>query len=255
MAERRMFTMKIIDSDAFLDMPLSTQALYFHLNMRADDDGFCNNPKRILRMIGAAEDDLKVLLAKRFIIGFERGIIVIKHWRMHNAIKNDRYHPTEYQEEFKMLALKPNKAYTDKVETEQTITNGTQMEPEWNQDGTQTEPEVRLGKDRIGKVRLDKDNNMRENAQNHKYGSYQNILLTDEELEKLKTEFVDWQERIERLSEYIASTGKKYKSHLATIRSWARREVQERKETPKYNDQKSLADTAASVRNLLNGGM
>ena len=87
MAEKRMFTQKIIDSDAFLDMPLSTQALYFHLNMRADDDGFINNPKRIQRTIGASDDDLKLLIAKRFVICFENGVIVIKHWKMHNTLR------------------------------------------------------------------------------------------------------------------------------------------------------------------------
>ena len=114
MAERRMFTQKIIDSDAFLDMPLSTQALYFHLNMRADDDGFVNNPKRIQRTIGASEDDLKLLVAKRFVIGFECGVIVIKHWRMHNTLRKDRYSPTQYQEELAMLDVKDNNAYTER---------------------------------------------------------------------------------------------------------------------------------------------
>ena len=90
MAERRMFTKKIIDSDAFLDMPLSTQALYFHLNMRADDDGFVNNPKKICRMTGASEDDLRVLISKRFVLTFENGVIVIKHWRMHNLLPDRR---------------------------------------------------------------------------------------------------------------------------------------------------------------------
>jgi len=94
MAEKRMFAKSIIDSDAFLDMSLSTQALYFHLAMRADDDGFINNPKKILRMIGGSDDELKMLLAKKFIIAFESGVIVIKHWRMHNYIQNDRYKPT-----------------------------------------------------------------------------------------------------------------------------------------------------------------
>ena len=103
MADRRMFTQKIIDSDAFLDMPMSSQALYFHLNMRADDDGFINNPKKVLRMIGASEDDLKLLIAKRFVLAFENGVIVIKHWRMHNLIRKDRYHPTQYQEELQSL--------------------------------------------------------------------------------------------------------------------------------------------------------
>lgn len=112
MAERRMFAKTIIDSDAFLDMPLSTQALYFHLSMRADDDGFINNPKKIQRVIGAAEDDLRVLIAKNFIIPFESGIVVIKHWRIHNYLQNDRYKPTVYTDEKSRLTIKENKAYT-----------------------------------------------------------------------------------------------------------------------------------------------
>ena len=135
MAERRMFAKTIIDSDAFLEMPMSTQALYFHLSMRADDDGFLNNPKKIQRMVGATEDDLKLLIAKNFIIVFDTGVIVIKHWKIHNYIRNDRYKPTVYQEEFKKLDLKDNGSYT------LGIPNGYQMETQ-----------VRLGKDSIGKV-------------------------------------------------------------------------------------------------------
>lgn len=113
MAERRMFAKTIIDSDAFLDMPLSAQALYFHLSMRADDDGFINNPKKIQRMVGASDDDCKLLLMKRFLIAFESGVVVIKHWKIHNYIRNDRYKPTIYQEEMRLLTEKDNKAYTD----------------------------------------------------------------------------------------------------------------------------------------------
>lgn len=99
MAERRMFAKTIIDSDAFLDMPLSSQALYFHLSMRADDDGFINNPRKVQRMVGSSEDDLKLLMAKKFILVFDSGVIVIKHWKLHNYIRNDRYKPTLYQAE------------------------------------------------------------------------------------------------------------------------------------------------------------
>ncbi len=113
MAEKRMFSKQIIDSDAFLDMPLSTQALYFHLSMRADDDGFVDNPKKIQRMIGASADDLKLLMAKRYILTFESGVIVIKHWRMHNTLRTDRYKPTVYQEEMSTLVIKRNKSYTE----------------------------------------------------------------------------------------------------------------------------------------------
>ena len=112
MANKRMFTMKICDSDAFLDMPLSTQCLYFHLNMRADDDGFIGNSKRILRLIGASEDDLKLLIAKRFVLTFEDGVIVIKHWRMHNTLSQNRYHETQYLEEKGMLRIKENGSYS-----------------------------------------------------------------------------------------------------------------------------------------------
>lgn len=116
MAERRMFAKTIIDSDAFIDMPLSTQALYFHLSMRADDDGFINNPKKIQRMIGASDDDLKMLVAKRFIIPFESGIVVIKHWKIHNYIRGDRKKETVYPEEMALLEEKENGAYTLKSE-------------------------------------------------------------------------------------------------------------------------------------------
>ena len=145
MAERRMFTKAIIDSDAFLDMPLSTQALYFHLNMRADDDGFVNNPKKIMRMIGASEDDLKVLISKRFIIAFESGVVVIKHWRMHNLLRKDRYNETQYIEERNMLSLKDNGAYTEATE-KPPETLATTWQPLGNQMATQ----VSRGKYSIG---------------------------------------------------------------------------------------------------------
>ena len=111
MAERRMFSKTIIDSDVFLDMQISTQVLYFHLNMRADDDGFANNPKRILRMIGCSDDDLKILIAKQFIIPFESGVVAIAHWKIHNYIRSDRYKETVYQKEKSMLVEAENKIF------------------------------------------------------------------------------------------------------------------------------------------------
>lgn len=116
MAERRMFAKTIIDSDAFLDMPLSAQALYFHLSMRADDDGFVNNPKKIQRMVGASDDDCKLLVLKRFILTFESGIIVIKHWKIHNYIQKDRYKETVYLQEKSTLGLNENNAYTECIQ-------------------------------------------------------------------------------------------------------------------------------------------
>lgn len=114
MAERRCFGMKIVDSDAFLDMPLSTQALYFHLGMRADNDGFVNNPRRIARLIGACDDDLNILLSKRFILVFDNGVVVIKHWRIQNTLKNDRLKMPQYPEIAAKVYIKANGSYTDK---------------------------------------------------------------------------------------------------------------------------------------------
>ena len=112
MARRRMFSQQITESDAFLDMPLSAQALYFHLGMVADDDGFINSPKRVQRVIGANDDDLKLLLAKNFIIAFDTGVVVVKHWKINNYIPKDRYTPTVYEDEKAQLFEKPNRAYT-----------------------------------------------------------------------------------------------------------------------------------------------
>lgn len=134
MAERRMMTKKIIHSDSFLDMPSSTQNLYFHLLLEADDEGFVNSPKRVQRTIGASDDDAKILLAKNFIIGFESGVIVIKHWRMHNYIQNDRFKATTHTEEKAKIRVKQNNVYT-------LDTNCTPS----------------IGKDRLGKVSIGKD--------------------------------------------------------------------------------------------------
>lgn len=112
MAQKRMFAMKVVDSDAFLDMPMSAQCLYFHLNMRADDDGFIGNPKRIMRTVGARDDDMRILISKRFVLTFDNGVIVIKHWRMHNCISQNRYHETQYTDEKRTLFLKDNKSYS-----------------------------------------------------------------------------------------------------------------------------------------------
>ena len=140
---RRLFSSKIVSSDAFLDMPISTQALYFHLGMEADDDGFVN-PQRIMRMVGASGDDLKVLLTKRFLLAFKSGVVVIKHWLIHNSIRRDRYHETQYLEEKNTLFIKENMAYTDLA------TNGEQI-------GNQMVPEVKLSKAKISKVKLSQE--------------------------------------------------------------------------------------------------
>lgn len=113
MANKRMFSIDIVSSDAFLDMPTSSRELYFQLGMYADDEGFVN-PKKILRMINASEDDLKILIAKRFVLPFESGVVVIKHWLIHNTIRMDRFSTTQYKEEKSRLFIKENKAYTER---------------------------------------------------------------------------------------------------------------------------------------------
>jgi hypothetical protein len=138
MAERRMFSKTIIDSDAFIDMPSSTQNLYFHLSMRADDDGFINNPKGIMRSVGCKDDDMNLLIMKKFIIPFENGIVVIKHWKIHNYIQSDRYTPTKYIEQKSKLELDENKAY--RLPKDECIQIVNKMDTQ-----------VSIGKDSIGK--------------------------------------------------------------------------------------------------------
>lgn len=194
MAQRRMFSQKVTETDKFLDMALTAQSLYFHLGMNADDDGFVGNPKSIKRMIGASEDDLKALVEKDYLIVFDDGVVVIKDWLVSNYVKKDRYTPTIYTEDMKLIGLDKNKRYQfvsdlepernqvgtkispeciqdgDKMEPN-CIQSGSKnknkissensqpqqgqgfnpMEPNWNQNGTEMDPQVRLGKDRLSK--------------------------------------------------------------------------------------------------------
>lgn len=185
MAERRMFAKTIIDSDAFIDMPLSTQALYFHLSMRADDDGFINNPKRIQRMIGCGDDDFKLLIAKSFLIPFESGIVVIKHWKIHNYIRADRYKPTVYHDEAAQLNIKNNKAYTFEN------TGNKLIKPVGIPNGDQMDTQANLGEDSIGKDSIDEDNlEIEENKLTNKQGE---MTASDKEMVDLLRElFVGW---------------------------------------------------------------
>ena len=144
-----MFTKKITESDAFLNLPLSAQALYFHLNMNADDEGFVNTPKMITRLIGAKNDDLQVLIDKAFILMFPSGVAVIKGWLMNNIIKNDRKHPTSYQEELSQLVVKDNRSYTWKQ-------NGNKTETERKQNGNNLLRSI--DKDRLVEISIDKNN-------------------------------------------------------------------------------------------------
>lgn len=143
MAERRMFTKKVTDDDNFMSLSASAQALYLHLSMSADDDGFCNQVAIAMFKAHASIQDLEALLSKRYIYQFDNGVIVIKHWRMANALRKDRYTPTAFQEELKKLKLKDNGAYT-------------MVDKNWLPDGCQVVADC-LPQDRVGENRIDKD--------------------------------------------------------------------------------------------------
>ena len=172
-----MFAKTIIDSDAFLDMPVTARLLYYDLAMRADDDGFVNSPKKIMRMIGASQDDLTILGLRKFIIPFETGIVVIKHWKIHNYIRKDTYNETKYKEEKAELELDENNAY--------------RLRPV---DGPSTQ--VRLGQVSTGKDSTGKNieppaaatapaEAPAEEPQRHRHGANGWVLLTDEQYKKL----------------------------------------------------------------------
>ena len=201
MAQKRMFSLSVVDTDKFLEMPISSRLLYYELGMRADDDGFVDNWKKILLFTGLKEDDMKVLISKQFIIPFESGVIVIRHWRMNNYLQNDRTKPTIYQEELKKLELDSNNVYTMDTTCIHSI-----------------------DKNRIDKISIDKNI----------YGEFKNVLLTDEEYHKL--EQANLLPYIEKLSSYIASKGKKYKSHYATILTWSRGDKKTEKPLPEWFD-------------------
>ena len=157
MAEKRMFSKQIIDSDAFLEMPLSTQALYFHLSMRADDDGFLNNAKKVMKIIGANQNDYDLLVAKSFVIQFPDGICVIKHWRINNYLRKDRYTETIYQEEKAHLTVQPNGRYSlrNSEEYSDDLPLGI---PVVDQSDTQ----YRIDKNREEKIRIENDSGFKD---------------------------------------------------------------------------------------------
>lgn len=226
MAERRMFAKTIIDSDAFLDMPLSAQSLYFHLSMRADDDGFINNPKKIQRMIGASDDDCRLLLQKRFLITFESGVVVIKHWKIHNYIQKDRYKPTLYQTEKALLTEKENKAYTEKKDGFQDVYK---LDTNSIPNGYQPDTQVRLSKDRLSKdsvevvVVEEKGTPCDYSDINNKLEPLRgNIMLSENQiadlLEKMGLEAFDYY--VDKLNAFIDEKGAFVKNHYETLLKW-----------------------------------
>ena len=216
MAERRMFAKTIIDSDAFLDMPLSSQALYFHLGMRADDEGFINSPRKIMRMVGASEDDMKILTAKNFVIPFQSGVVVIKHWRLHNYIPKDRYKETVYQEERKMLSVKDNNVYT--------------LDTTCIQTDDRMDTQVSIGKDSIGKDSIERERAREEKTNFKLYGICGNIRLTDDEMNELSRMYPSlYSDYIDRVSLHKKSEGREYNDDFATILKWIRKDKDKEK--------------------------
>lgn len=182
MANRRMFSLKIIDTDMFLDMPITARLLYYDLSMRADDDGFVASPKKIQRMVGASDDDLKILIAKQFIIPFESGVCVIKHWRVHNCIQKDRYTPTFYTFEKSMLDVE-NGSYE-------------LLDTQCIQNDSRTDTQVRLGKGRKGKDSLGENNKKEKKATDIDtlINNYTNL----EELKKTLKDFIVMRKSIKK---------------------------------------------------------
>lgn len=237
MAERRMFTKKIIDSDAFTELPPTTQALYFHLCINADDDGFNNKIRQAMFNAHADRNDFNLLVSNRFIIPFDnKGVVVIKHWRLHNLIRKDRYHETEYLEEKATLILKDNGVYTDN--DNQRTTNVQPLDD-------QRQPEVSIGKVSIDKDSIDKDSIGEESKEKditpapkekkHIYGEYKHVRLTDNDVEKLKADYGEYmtEQLITFLDEYIEMKGYKAKNHYLAIKKWVVDAVKEK--ANKYN--------------------
>ena len=215
MARRRMFANAIITSAKFLRMPATSRLLYYDLGMAADDDG-CVEAFSVMRMTGATEDDLRVLASKGFIKVLNADLVsYILDWNTNNQIRKDRYIEGMYKHLID--------ACCDVL-----LQDGDEVATKWQPNGNQMAPQYSKGELSTVKSNLGEDNveAAPPKPSRHKYGLYKNVLLTDEEYQTLQAEFPhDYTDRIERLSEYIASTGKKYKSHLATIRSWARKDT------------------------------
>lgn len=174
MAEKRMFSKQIIDSDTFLEMPLSTQALYFHLSMRADDDGFLNNAKKVMKIIGANQNDYDLLVAKSFVIQFPDGICVIKHWRINNYLRKDRYTETIYQEEKAHLTVQPNGRYSLRNSTESLVDLPFGI-PVVDQSDTQNS----IDKNREEKNSIDKYNSVSVDTDDYSYTKNSNVSNLD----------------------------------------------------------------------------
>ena len=202
MANKAIFSKTIIDTDAFLEMPATTQNLYFHLNMHADDDGFIGNPKRIGRMIGASDDDFKILIAKKFIIVFESGVIVIKHWRIHNTLSKMRYKETSYLDEKSQLLIKENNAYS--LDEGKPLDDSRLVEMGKRQvRRTVDEQETNLSKDKLSKDKTSKDKLSEDNPSKKKSAKADlngmiDSFTENEELREALKAFLDMRKAIKK---------------------------------------------------------
>lgn len=213
MARKRMFDMEIVDTDLFLDMPQSSQNLYFHLGMRADDDGFVSNPKKIIKIIGANEDDLKLLFLKKFVIPFESGVCVITHWKLNNYLRKDRYTETIYKAEKRQLTEDENGVYSLGIpKVNQLATSGIHS----------------IEENSIDKNSIEENRDKPKKESKKKYGEYKNVLLTDKELQSLKSDYGNYNDLITYLDEYIEMKGYKAKSHYLCIKKWVVDAVQKK---------------------------
>lgn len=236
MAERRMMAKSVIDTDTFLDMPASTQNLYFHMLLRADDDGFIASPKGILRIIGASDDDLKLLLAKQYLFRFESGVVVIKDWKIHNYIQSDRYKPS-LQPERELLTITANKEYT--------LTNNDVSNVD-----TECIQNVSIGKVRLGKVRLDKNNNGECEKSHSKRKQFKPPTLKEvEEYCKERNNGIDAQYFIDYYEArgWELSKGRKVKSWKHCINTWEKNNFNKRS-----SNRNSKEDAINVVRELMN---
>jgi hypothetical protein len=242
-ADKRMMSKSVIDTDMFLDMPASTQCLYFHMLLRADDDGFLKNAKTIMRTVGASPDDVKLLIAKQYLIQFDTGIMAIKHWRIHNYIKKDRYKPTdcegikllEVNEKGEYILAEPMRNQVGSNMEPSCIQSGTTLEPMRNQVGSNMEPQVRdRDRDRL-EIEIGKDRDSRESS--GKRRSANNSTTAAQKfkkptLEELKAYIAEngYTFSAEAFMDYYESNGWKVgrnpmKSWQATCRTWQRHEL------------------------------
>ena len=228
MATKRMFSQRIIDSARFIRMPLTTQALYFHLGMRADDDGVVE-AYSVLRMTGCTEDDLRVLVAKGFVQILNADLVsYITDWRENNFIRPDRKVDSLYKD--LLLQMNPSLQLVEKKDRSDVM--GLVDSP-WTADGQSMDG---IDKNSIDKNSIGKDSN--NTPTRKKYGQYKNVPLSDEQYSKLKEEFPsNYEEWIEKVSDYVETSGKHYKNYLAVIRNWAKRDAKkvDNRSTPKKN--------------------